>query len=102
MQGLAVPFPTPGVYHINWYIRIGLPFYYIFPILPSALYFVMALEGSYRLGLCPQPPRLLPCFFCHNSICDIVPLWLGMFLHFYEPILHIPTSFAQILMCWVP
>ena len=47
MQGLATPLPIPGVYHIDWYIGIGLPFHYIFPILPSVLYFMVAFEGSY-------------------------------------------------------
>ena len=47
MQGLAVPLPIPGPYHINWHIGIGLLFHNIFPIFPSVLNFVVALEGGY-------------------------------------------------------
>ena len=45
--GPAAPFPIPGVYHINWYMGIGPLFHYIFPIFPSVLYLLTALEGSY-------------------------------------------------------
>ena len=46
MQGLAVPLPIPGAYHIDWYIGIVLPFHHIFPIFPSVLYLMVAFEGS--------------------------------------------------------
>ena len=46
VQGIAAPFPFYWMYHIYWWVWIGLPFHHILPILPSALNFVSALEDG--------------------------------------------------------
>ena len=70
-----MPFPIPGVYHIDWYIGIGTLFNNIFPIFPSILYFVATFEGSYTdknhvpnpQGCCPTSLIIISfvslCFF---------------------------------------
>ena len=43
---MASPFLIYGMYHIYWYVWIGLSFHHILPVLPPALDCVPALEGS--------------------------------------------------------
>ena len=100
--GSSCTLPHLGVYQLDWYIRIGLLFNYIYPIFPSVVFYDNLWRQLQRLGPCPQPPRPLPCFFYCNFVYGIVPPWLGMFQPFYEPISCVLTFSAWILRWQVP
>ena len=96
-SGCALPHPW-GIPHklVHW-DRTTFPLHIPnFPIGP--VFYDSPWRQLHGLGLCPQPPRLLPCFFYCNSIYGIVLPW---FLPFYGPISHVLTSFAWILRWWV-
>ena len=90
--------PNPwGIPHrlVHWYRAAFPPPTPCFPI--SLVFYGSLWRQWHELGMCPQPPRLLPCYTCHNLDYGFVPLLLEMIQPSYGPIEHVLLVFAQML-----
>ena len=61
----------------------------------NSLFYGGLWRQLHGLGLCPQPPRLLPCFSCHSLVYVAAPLLPGMIWPSNGPIWHIPSASVQ-------